>query len=84
MELLAVDRDGKPACPICIGLHKDSGVPVEVDIPNKAHCSYCKVEAVYDEKTKLWTIGKSTETYKELPFYNSKTNTFYCGCRGWD
>lgn len=38
---------------------------------NTARCVYCG------------KLAKDTN-YDDLPFYNSKNNTFYCGCRGWD
>ena len=35
-------------------------------------CTYCG---------KRWSEDSG---FKKPPFYNSQTNTFYCGCRGWD
>lgn len=68
-RMMAVDSDGKPACPICIGISPDSGIPVEVEVPNTAKCVYCGTEA---------------EASDRLPFYSARDNTYYCGCRGWD
>jgi len=75
--LVAVDSKGNPACPICIGISEHSGMVREVEIPDevlkKAVCPHCKRTA---DQTR-WNI-------KDLPFYEAKNNTFYCGCRGWD
>ena len=82
-----------PSCVTCIGISPDSGIPIEVDVCNMAICSHCKQEAVYHEEDNLWHIGgdkpRGREGYRNrkianLPFYDSKHNTYYCGCWGWD
>jgi len=68
-------KTGKPSCITCFGISPDSSIPIEVDAPmESAVCAYCK------------TPLDSTEwkNVKPPPFYDSKHNTFYCGCRGWD
>jgi hypothetical protein len=61
-------------CPICYGINKDSGIMIEVEIDEtKLQCPYCK--KYYNPKT---------SSYKEPPFANYKTMSYYCGCRGWD
>lgn len=61
-------RTGRFLCFTCIGLNPSSGVPEEVEMPEKTKCRYCH---------------KEVNSKPDLPFYNSGTNTFYCGCRGW-
>ena len=73
-KMQAIDQDGKPACTTCIGLHKDSGIPIEIEVDiENAKCCYCKKIAT-----------KSSFDLDNLPFYDSTTNTYYCGCRGWE
>lgn len=83
---------GKPSCVTCIGTTPDSGIPVEVDVPDAARCS-CGQTATWNPEEKKWHIGsevpRGREGYRnmdiaELPFYDSRNNSFYCGCRGWD
>lgn len=72
--------DKKPVCVICVGSNKlAEEVEKEVIKGNeglegrKARCSLC---------------GKETDSRWDLPFFefNKKysTDTYYCGCRGWD
>ena len=68
-KMEAVDQHGKPACPICCGISPDSSIPIEVEAPDVAKCSFCGKEAIVSER---------------LAFYDSRDNTYYCGCRGWD
>ena len=68
-KMMATDSKGRPACTTCIGLSSLSGIPKKVVVPDKAHCTYCKREAVNDGN---------------LAFYDSERNSYYCGCRGWD
>jgi len=68
-QMMATDQNGNPACPVCCGLSPDSGVPEEIEAPNTAHCIYCKHEA---------------PNTGNLAHYDGKTNSYYCGCRGWD
>ena len=61
-------------CPICIGLNKDSGEIIEVEInENELVCCYCG---------KPWKKFKNQ--YKEPPFMDINKKTFYCGCMGWE
>jgi len=87
-----VDGDGVPTCGdvFCVGSH-DHNVPVEVEVPDLAHCSDCGQAATYEGGS--WLIGYDKPAgrggfrnarLKELPFYDPKTRTFYCGCRGWE
>ena len=68
--LMASDMVGNPACPICDG--KDFQ---DVDLPERLECIYCKKEKSIEEILKIW---------KNPPFYQHGTGTYYCGCRGWD
>jgi len=38
-------------------------------------CPYCKKKAKIKDILKIWI---------SVPFYDSRTKTYYCGCRGWD
>lgn len=72
-SIQAVDGDGKPACPICIGTHEDSGIPVEIEVDTSDFkCSMCG------------KLFKDCHSYKEPPFANVAYKIYYCGCRGWD
>jgi hypothetical protein len=68
-RMQAKDEQGNDACAICIGISLDSGIPIEVEIPDRVKCHYCGVEV---------------KTTPNLPFLDSKRGTYYCGCRGWD
>ena len=67
--MMARDKNGNPACITCFGLSPDNSVPIEVEAPDVAKCIYCKA---------------TRKVSPDLPFYDSRTNTYYCGCRGWD
>jgi hypothetical protein len=71
----AVDGKGKPSCPICFGIDKNSGVPIEVELPKTFTCSSCKKEAKTEDILKQ---------YVSIPFANPTEGIYYCGCRGWD
>ena len=90
---MAKDDKSNPACPICVGISPDSGVPLEIEIPDISYCVYCGQIAQYDIETQKWHIGNDKpsgkEGYrnvdvKELPFYRATDDTYYCGCKGWD
>ena len=68
-KLMGIDEKGNPACPICIGINKDSGKIKNIKTPKYAYCIYCKAKQ---------------KNNGGLAFYNANTNTFYCGCFGWD
>lgn len=68
-RIQGVKSDGSLACPICIGIEPESGIPVEVEMPDEVECIYCR---------------HKRKTSQELPFLDAKTKTYYCGCRGWD
>ena len=39
----AVDKNGKPACAICIGIDPENSIPIEIDTKDEPIlCSYCK------------------------------------------
>lgn len=72
----AVDRGGKPCCVICVGIH--SGAEEIDDNPpslteRMAECPYC---------------SRKRASSADLAFFehrpNRVTDSFYCGCRGWD
>ena len=70
----AVDIDGKPFCFICSGLNPDSGIPVEVELPETIKCRDCD---------KVWKVEDVLKQWIGIPFYDSCNQTFYDGCRGW-
>lgn len=77
----AVNSKGDPSCIICLGIHPgaeeiDENAPSLVS--RKATCSYC---------------GKAVPSNSNLAFFEyrgqgtrheSSTDSYYCGCRGWD
>lgn len=63
------DQNGEETCPIC-GCQQFSEKVID---PKTAKCSYCKT-----------TGEQALKSYRVLPWYNVESNTFYCGCRGWD
>ena len=73
-QMQAVDAQGKPACVTCIGLSPESGVPIEVQMPEAFTCDICKVSTSTDEILKEW---------KDVPFATADGH-YYCGCRGGD
>lgn len=70
----AVDEKGNPCCTTCIG-EPNSGVPVEVDLPDVFECCYCHMSISTVELLKRW---------KSIPFAEPLRGLYYCGCRGWD
>ena len=72
---LAKDEKGKDACPICIGISPDSGIAVEVELPDQLTCDMCKKSRSTEDLLVQW--GK-------IPFLNPARGQYYCGCRGWD
>lgn len=74
-QLQATDPEGNPACPICSGLDPDSGVPVEVQLPDEFRCVACGQVRKTADILIFWTA---------TPFANPAEGTYYCGCRGWD
>lgn len=61
-------------CPVCIGLNKDSGQIIEVEVnENELVCYMCG---------KSWELFE--KTYKEPPFLSINKKTFYCGCEGFE
>lgn len=72
----AVTADGKPCCAICAGFTPDAEIIADTapDLTGrKARCGYC---------------GKLTDSKISLPFFEYRpdmdTDSYYCGCRGWD
>ncbi len=70
----AKNQDGKPSCPICIGI-KPGAEEVEETLPDLkgriAVCAYCKSTRPSDLSLAFFEMG-------------STMDSFYCGCRGWD
>lgn len=63
--------DGEPACAIC---RKTEAAQVQMDLEGRsAWCVLC---------------GENTQSSTNLPFFeyrpNLDTDTYYCGCWGWD
>jgi len=73
-NILQISKDGKTECIHCFHFpESDSGLPEEIDVDlNEVSCGICKRRAI------------DTEWRETLPSYNAKSNTFYCGCRGWE
>lgn len=66
----ARDEHGNKVCPICEE-YKFKEVEIDIEEARCSHCNKTIKELNWHKKNKI-------------PFYNSKTKTFYCGCRGWD
>lgn len=72
-------EDGKPICVICAG--NPQAEMVDKDTPDltgrTAFCSGCK-----------YPVATRKPSSFELPFFqhrpDRKSDTFYCGCWGWD
>lgn len=69
-------HNGKPVCAICFGLTPDAEIVADTapDLTGrKAECRYCNCKA---------------DSNENLPFFKyrpkQKTDSYYCGCRGWD
>jgi len=61
---------GAPVCPIC-----DNRTFIKVTLPDTVKCTYCKEVKKIEDVLKIW---------RDIPFFDAKTGTYYCGCRGWD
>ena len=90
-KMEAKNDKGEPSCPICFGTSKDSGVPIEVRIPEVLKCSYkCGSMAVWSDTKNKWLINKWEGAWGcngevgSLPFIDAVHGTYYCGCKGWD
>jgi hypothetical protein len=87
-----VDGDDTPTCGnIFYEDSPDHNVPIVITVPDEAHCSDCKQAATYQDGS--WLIGNDQPAgrggfrnarMKDLPFYEAKDQTYYCGCRGWE
>ena len=66
---------GNPACVTCIGLSPNSGIPVEVELPDEITCDSCG---------KTWLVSDILKRWTSIPFYDSRKRVFYDGCKGWD
>ena len=69
-------HNGKPVCAICFGLTPDAEILADTapDLTGrKARCGFC---------------GKLTDSKISLPFFEYRpdmdTDSYYCGCWGWD
>lgn len=71
----ATNKDGKSICLTCIGIEPESGVPVEVELPETVRCDTCG---------KVRKVSDVLEDYVTIPFFNAKDGTYYCGCRGFN
>jgi len=74
--MYAVNWEGKRICnSSCRDGSLDSGEEIEIEMDEStAKCYLCFTTG--DKVKHLWKEG-------QLPFYQSRTHTFYCGCRGW-
>lgn len=73
----AVDKDGKPVCAICIGINLGAEVLADKmpDLTGRiATCPSCKTSRPSDIALPFFEFGKN----------GSPTDSYYCGCRGWD
>lgn len=80
----AVDEKGRPACVICMCTEVETKVP---DLTGrKARCSYFSQTFMHNGR-RVKCTGE-TNSRESLPFFehkpNSKYDTYYCGCWGWD
>lgn len=75
IQMEAIDKNGKPACPICLGISPDNSVPMEIEMPDSFTCVYCKKTTPTEELLRQW---------KHIPFAEPSKRKYYCGCRGWD
>ena len=74
-RMMAKDENGNASCAICIGINKDSGIAIEVNLPAQLRCIDCKRVSETVNLLKRW---------KSIPFVNPSEGTYYCGCRGWE
>ena len=67
-------RKGKPCCAICVGLTENGAIPVETP-PLEGRVAQC-------------SCGNSKPSSLNLAFFEHRpkcqTDSYYCGCRGWD
>lgn len=67
-----IDGEDKPYCVIC-ECHELADFDSEILNGRKAKCGYC---------------GKIIDSNENLPFFEyrpkAETDSYYCGCRGWD
>ena len=68
-------KTGKPNCVICIGLELENSIPVEIEMPDEIKCGSCGKISKVSDLLKHW---------RDIPFYNSKEESYYCGCQGWE
>lgn len=72
----ATTGDGKPVCVICLGVNP--GAETIDDSP----------PSLKDRIARCQTCGRETESNYSLPFFelrmDKETDSYYCGCRGWD
>lgn len=77
---VAVDDKGKPVCPICVGIVKGAEEE-ETKLPDltgrKAVCNQCKHRPPTKVDSKF-----SLAFFEYRP--ENETDSFYCGCWGWD
>jgi hypothetical protein len=71
----AVREDGSPACAIHAGLTPDAYIVVPgPDLEGRLmRCPYCKKERTSDPRAPY---------FEHRP--DAATDSYYCGCRGWD
>jgi len=73
--MMATDENGKLVCLTCMGIDENNSIPVEVKVPDTLKCYVCK---------KRWKVEDILKQWIDIPFYDSKHQSFYDGCRGWD
>ncbi|MEM2125020.1 MAG: hypothetical protein QXQ53_01320 [Candidatus Methanosuratincola sp.] len=72
---LATDGEGRPICPMCVGIVEGATEVAEVPslVGRKARCTAC---------------GREVDSDLNLPFFGyrkeEKEDEWYCGCKGWE
>lgn len=79
---LGTDSEGKPVCPVHIGIHP--GAEQVDDTPpslkgRMAFCCYCNTSRPSDYSLPFFTVGRCKKGVQ-----STEQDEFYCGCRGWE
>lgn len=82
----ATTQAGQPVCAICVGIDSGSRTPAAVpDLTGRqAVCSYANGRSPH----RPGDYPSPSPSTLNLPFFKHRpsqdTDTFYCGCFGWD